>query len=423
MGKLSSSLSLALVAAAVGCGSSDDETQPKQLEIYSWLTSGSEKAALDALLAKVSEAQPGIQITNAAQDRSDIAQKELPDHIRAGNPPDSFQVVGGAPLKEWIRQGALEPIDSLAAAQNWNSGTAFPPGVLDSVSKDGKIYAAPLNLERGNTLFYNKAMVTAAGFADGPTFENFFMVADAIKAQGKTALSVSAAGGWTITAALFDSILPAQAGPDFQKQYFLGQSTGDAQQMRDALTTLGTMMDYANADRMSALWTDAVKKVCSGDAAMLLLPDFVKGEFKTDGCDETMVGYVPMQPAATPTFIYVGMTWPLPVGAPHRDMGLEFLRITGSAEGQAAFNPLKGSIPARIDVDPSSLDPISQITFRDFSATGEVVQLGYPGATPSAFQEAAATAMKDFVDPSNANFKNVDIVLSVLRTQYVTLTQ
>jgi len=425
MGRISTSLLLVLAGAAVACGSSDDEEQPKALEIYSWLTSGSEKAALDALLAEVTKAQPGIQITNSAFGRTEPAQKELPMRIQAGNPPDSFQVVGGVPLFEWIRQNSLEPLDSLASAQGWEA--AFGDVLTSVKGKDGHIYAAPLNLERGNTLFYNKAMLTAAGFdpaVSPPSFATFFTIADALKAQGKTALSVSAAGGWTIAAAVFDSILPAQAGPEFHKTYLSGLSSGDAQQIRDTLATLGRMMDYANDDRMTVLWADSVAKVCNDQAAMLLLPDFVKGEFANLNCGPDKVGYVSMELAGSPTFIFVGMAWPLPIGAAHRDMGLEFMRITGSSAGQLAFNPLKGSIPARKDITVDAaggFDAISTQTYADLQAAGEAVQLGYPGATPSAFQEAAANALKDFVDPTSVNFKNVDVAAAAIKLQYSTL--
>ena len=34
----------------------------------------------------------------------------------------------------------------------------------------------------------------------------------------------------------------------------------------------------------------------------------------------------------------------------------EFLKVLGSVEGQDVFNPLKGSIPARVDADVSKYD-------------------------------------------------------------------
>jgi glucose/mannose transport system substrate-binding protein len=39
--------------------------------------------------------------------------------------------------------------------------------------------------------------------------------------------------------------------------------------------------------------------------------------------------------------------------APHRDAAIAWLTVAGSLEGQDAFNPVKGSIPARSDADRS----------------------------------------------------------------------
>lgn len=40
-----------------------------------------------------------------------------------------------------------------------------------------------------------------------------------------------------------------------------------------------------------------------------------------------------------------------PPTPPNRAAAVEWLRLLGSVEGQNAFNPLKGSIPARSDID------------------------------------------------------------------------
>src|SRR5262245_58788277 len=127
--KLYTSLSLVLAAAAVGCGSSDDSgpTPVKELEIYSWLTSGSEKDSLTKLLDEVRKVDPTIQITNAAQDRSEIAQMELPGRIARGTPPDSWQQLPGLPMVPFIDANQLESVDSIAAANNWDA--VFPKAV------------------------------------------------------------------------------------------------------------------------------------------------------------------------------------------------------------------------------------------------------------------------------------------------------
>src|SRR5262249_7739144 len=154
-------------------------------------------------------------------------------------------------------------------------------------------------------------------------------------------------------------------------------------------------------DRASTKWTDAVARLCSGKAAMIVLPDFVKGELAHDGCGPDKIGYVPMEPAGTPTFVFVSITFELPNGAPHRDAALQFLQTVGSRAGQDAFNAVKGSIPARIDADPSLFDEISSQTLADFKASGERLVPGYAALTSPSFQTAINVAFKSFVDPAS----------------------
>lgn len=420
-------LSLApVIALAIGttaCGSDDtdgDSTEVKQLEIFSWLTAGSEKSSLDKLLGVVQTRVPGIQIRNAAQDEPQTARDLLKERMAQNLPPDSFQVISGADIKEWIKKGALEPIDSLAASEGWNN--SIPSAVLESVKgPDGKLYGAPLNTERDNTLFYNKTLME--GMDPPKTVAQFLTVAAALKAKGVTPLTVPAKAGWTIASMVFESVLVAEAGPTFYKEYLEGKKAADAPEMRAALEGVAKMLDYSADTRGGKTWTDSVKDVCNGDAAMIVLPDFIKGEFASQ-CPNTAVDYVPME-GATPTFVFVGIAFPLVVGAPHRSMAIEFLKTVGSKAGQDAFNPTKGSVGVRTDLSREGLDAISQKTLLQFeqSAGGAGLVPAYAALTSSAFQETVNPALQKFCDPAAAEHKNVESVIIALRQAYPSLAQ
>jgi glucose/mannose transport system substrate-binding protein len=428
IGIASTALPLILATAAVGCGSSDDSSTegPKKLEVYSWLVTGAEETALNKLFDVMRARVPGVEIVNAAQGRSDQARAELPMRLANGNPPDSFQAIGGADLGEWaVNRSALEPLDTIATEQGWE--TAFPPGVLDSVRFNGHIYGVPLNLERDNTLFYNKDVFTAAGLTDADiptTVDQFFTVAEKLKTAGKIPLSVSASGGWTIASHVFEALLVAEGGADYYLNYMNGSATDAADAvMTQTLTDVGRMMDYANPDRATTGWGDAVLNVCNGSAAMLFLPDFTKGQFLQDIADgkcgattADKIGYVAMQKPGESTFVYVGITFPVTQGAPHHDMAVEFVKAVASKEGQEAFNPTKGSIAARLDADPSKFDTISASTLNDYKTARSVP--GYAALTAGKYQEAVNPGLQAFVDPTNPAFKNVDTLTTLLKQNY-----
>jgi len=411
-------------ALAAACGTAPGPSKAATtIEVYSWLTAGSERDALDALFGVVQRDHPKVAITNAAQDRSDVAQQELVQRMAAGNPPDSFQVVSGSDLVSWIDKGALEPLDSIEGASDWAS--AIPAPVLASVSKDGSLYGVPLDIERDNTLFYNKRIFAEQGLQP-PTpgaVDQILPIAQALKGKGITALSVSASAGWTVASLLFEVVMVAQAGPDYYEAYLGGKKTADTPEVRAALATIKSLMDYANVDRASTSWTDAVASLCDGKAAMVLLPDFAKGELAHRGCGADAVGYVPMQPAGAPTFVFVSIVFKLPNGAPHRDAALQFLQTVGSKEGQDAFNAVKGSIPARLDADTSLFDAMAAQTLADFRASGERLVPGYAALTSPGFQAALNPALKSFVDPASDAFGDVDAVIVALSQKYGTIRQ
>src|SRR5687768_18267999 len=51
------------------------------------------------------------------------------------------------------------------------------------------------------------------------------------------------------------------------------------------------------------------------------------------------------------SFVFTLDTFGLPKGAPNRSGAIDLLKVMGSREGQNAFNVVKGSIPARTDID------------------------------------------------------------------------
>ncbi len=62
---------------------------------------------------------------------------------------------------------------------------------------------------------------------------------------------------------------------------------------------------------------------------------------------------VAASPGTDGVFDFLSDSFTLPTGARHPDLARRWLVECGSVAGQDLFNPLKGSIPARIDADPN----------------------------------------------------------------------
>ncbi|KPC99145.1 putative sugar-binding periplasmic protein precursor [Geobacillus sp. BCO2] len=159
-------LALGVGMALSGCSSSnsssDNAKQGSQkagekLEIFSWWTGAGEEDGLKALIKLFQEKYPDIQVENAAVagGAGTNAKAVLASRMQGNDPPSTFQVHGGAELNEgWVAAGKMEPLNDLYEKEGWMD--KFPKALIDMVSKDGNIYSVPVNIHRGNVLWYNK---------------------------------------------------------------------------------------------------------------------------------------------------------------------------------------------------------------------------------------------------------------------------
>jgi glucose/mannose transport system substrate-binding protein len=144
----------------------------------------------------------------------------------------------------------------------------------------------------------------------------------------------------------------------------------------------------SNVATASDSWGVNGDVVYTGDAAMYVMGDWAKGYFE-GGQDANGVarpawkadqdfGVVPGL-GGTGYFTFNSAVFGLPLGAQHPNAGKAFLSVVGSVEGQQAFNPLKGSVPARIDADLSLFDDMVRASAEDFKAAGADTHKLLPG--------------------------------------------
>jgi len=115
-------------------------------------------------------------------------------------------------------------------------------------------------------------------------------------------------------------------------------------------------MNYINENHASLTWQDATLLVFEGKAAFNVMGDWAEGYLKTLGWTPGKeFGWMTV-PGTKGSFMVVTDTFGLPKNAPHRENAIKWLKIISSVEGQDTFNPIKGSIPARIDADKSLYD-------------------------------------------------------------------
>jgi glucose/mannose transport system substrate-binding protein len=93
--------------------------------------------------------------------------------------------------------------------------------------------------------------------------------------------------------------------------------------------------------------------------------DWVAAQQLADKVPDAAYTYWP-SPGTAGNFQYLADSFTLPTGGKNPDGAKCWLKVTGSAEGQKAFNTKKGSIPARSDAQPSDYPKYQQSAMADW---------------------------------------------------------
>ncbi|MER5426037.1 ABC transporter substrate-binding protein [Streptosporangium roseum] len=326
----------------------------KKVEVFSWWTGPGEADGLKAMKEIFEKKNPGLTFFDAAVagGSGDKARALLATKLQADTPPDTFQGHAGAELQGYIKAGDLEPVNSLYDELKLKD--VFPQQLVDQISVQGQIYSVPVNIHRSNVMWFNPAVLKEAGVTEVPkTIEEFTAALEKVKKTGKIPLAIGSE--WTMVH-LLESVLLGSLGTEAYNQLWTAGSDWSGPAMTKALNDFKTVLSYAGDPADD--WQPAAKQVADGQAAFTIMGDWAYGYFHNppDGGlgkkSKTDFDWAP-SPGTGGTFMWLSDSFTLPKGAPNRAGAMAWLKVAASKEGQDAFNPKKGSIPARKDADTS----------------------------------------------------------------------
>ncbi len=366
-----------------------------KVEIFSWWTTGGEANGLQKLMDQFNSEHPDAEVFNAAVagGAGSNAKAVLKTRMLGGDPPDSFQVhMGHELIDTWVTTGYMEPLDDVY--QTYGLNEVFPQGVLDIVSYDGHPWSVPVNIHRGNVLWYNKTVFANNKIEKAPeTWDEFIADAEILKAAGITPLALGDNGPWT-AGHLFEDVLAGGLGADGYKGLWTGATSWSDPKVTDALNTFRTVLSYVNEDHTALTWDQANQYVIDGKAAMTIMGDWCDGDYVAKGF--TDYGWAPV-PGTKGIYVALSDTFGLPKGSKHPDLTKEFLGVLGSKQGQEAFNILKGSICARTDCDYSKFDAYLQSSAADWQKDTIVPSVIHGAAASEGWVTSYTDAIAAFV--------------------------
>ena len=387
---------VAALLAASACGSSDGSSGggsgSKKVEVFTWWADGGEKAGLDGLVAQFGKDCAGQEFVNGAVagGAGANAKQVLASRLQTNDPPDTFQAHAGAELKDYIKAGQIEDISADYAT--WGLKSAFPQGLIDNLTIDGKIYSVPANIHRANVVWSNKKVLTTAGITEDPKdMATFLADLDKLKAKGiKTPLAVGK--DWT-QLMLLESVLITDLGPDKFTGLWNGSTDWKGADVTKGINDFKTLLTYTNTDRDALDWTDAEKLVMDGKAAYQLMGDWEAADM--DAKKFADYGYFTF-PGNGDTYQWLADSFVLPKGAKNVDGTKCWLKTVGSADGQKAFNTKKGSIPARTDAVATDYPAYQQTAIADWAKDVAVPSCPHGSACSQGWQGAVGSAQGKF---------------------------
>jgi glucose/mannose transport system substrate-binding protein len=317
------------------------------LEIYHWWTSGSEKAAVDALIDVYRNAYPDVLVLESpVASGGGIAMREVIHTLMlAGEAPDSFQSYPFGLVPYW-EADMLVPIDEV-----WTSEVkGAVPDVVEDMCKmpDGYYYAVPCGVQQAGVIFYNKHIFEEYDLEEPQTWDEFWNICDTLKAEGIDPIALGDRNAWPLT--YIFRTFTASEGIQYYEDFINGMVVSpDIPELVDSLTKLNKALDYVNADHAALTWDEAMGRVVTGEAAMSIMGDCGAGEFIVAGKsypDDFDVFYAP---GAQDIFGISLDVFGLPKGATHPTNAMNWFKVIATAEAQAAFAGPKGFIPARTD--------------------------------------------------------------------------
>src|ERR1700738_5059372 len=185
-------LKLCLTALAlVWSASVPANAQEMKAEVIHWWTSGGESAAVKVFAEQFAKA--GGTWVDTAIAGGVNARTAAINRTVGGTPPTAMQFNTGKQFDDLVENDLLRDVDQLATEQKWQS--MMPEAIVNAATRNGKMFAVPVDIHGQNWLWMSKSALGKAGAAEPTDWDDVFPVLDKLKAAGLIPPGVSGAEG------------------------------------------------------------------------------------------------------------------------------------------------------------------------------------------------------------------------------------
>jgi glucose/mannose transport system substrate-binding protein len=229
-------------------------------------------------------------------------------------------------------------------------------------------------VHRVNTLFYNRKLFARFKLAPPTSWAELQQVSATLSAAGVQPFAQSSEP-WQV-AGLFETLVLAEGGPDYYRALFVAQTRAavDDKRLLHALERLRAMKAWIGKPLRERSWTDVLRQLSNGEAAMLVMGDWAKGELNVGGrrTDEE-IGCVGVPGTADYHLYSVDTLAMFASNYSHMAAQEKLASMALRPQVQLEYNLAKGSVPVRRDADPAKMDSCARASWSIF-AKGAAVQ-------------------------------------------------
>lgn len=332
-----------------------------KIEVFSWWTSGSEDAALQAIISAAVKANSGLEVVNAAVagGAGTNAKQVLATRLAGGDVPEIWQTHPGGELGQYVDQGVLADMTAVYKSEGWDK--VVPKDLIASMTYNKKTYSVLTGVHRANTMWISSAAQKKAGvsLSGSLTWPTFKAAALKMKAKGIDPICLGDKDIWT-AAQLLEALIVAEEGAAGWTALLDGSKKWTSAGVKKAVANFNEAMTWVNKDHKALDWTGAVAALAKGTCGVNIMGDWAYGELlvkqkKVDGKDFTYATF-----GDANTFVTVGDSFVIGKTAKNQAGAVAFAKAIMDPKVQLAFNKLKGSAPVRSDVSTKTLGKYQQ---------------------------------------------------------------
>ena len=327
-----------------------------ETEVVHWWQRGGDAQALSIIINEFT-ARGGVWV-NSPESNFDDTREQVVSRMAKGYPPTALQWNAGVESRQFAHLGLLNPVESSTQIKDLREH--FHPEILKEVTVAGNLYGIPVNVHRENWLWTHNAHFSANNHLAPKSWQDILTISHDLQSKNITPIALGFES-WQHRI-LFNDVLLGTLGPVGYSRFYRQKDVDllSSENFIKAIRIFQNLKPYTRSFGEGD-WNAQVNAVATGDAAMVFMGDWAKGEFITQdiklgtefdclpapGTDDSMLPVVD-----------VFLLGKLDDASEKRGQRL-LIDTLLDRNTLSAFNRIKGSVPPFRQLDNQRNDPCS----------------------------------------------------------------